>query len=77
MSACTALEQTSHAKLNIYQAPVTKDLAPTFKQVQFDATLKYNTSHKLYRPVTDPPYVGPPSAEIDDSWKALLGGEIP
>lgn len=44
--------------------------------VHFDATIKFNESHLAYRPPTQPAYVGPPSAEIDNNWKNLLGGKI-
>ena len=44
--------------------------------VRFDATIKFNESHLAYRPPTQPAYVGPPSAEIDNNWKNLLGGKI-
>ncbi|KAE8163768.1 hypothetical protein BDV40DRAFT_299112 [Aspergillus tamarii] len=43
------------------------------KQVRFDAKLKYNESHQLYRPVTLPAYVGEPTPDIDAAWKDLLG----
>lgn len=42
----------------------------------FDATLKYTESHQVYRPVTNPAYVEPPTPEIDAAWKELLGSQF-
>lgn len=50
------------------------EIPASYQQMQFEATLKYNESHQLYRPVTKPPYVGPPSEEIDAAWADILGG---
>ncbi|KAI1337303.1 hypothetical protein F5Y15DRAFT_425905 [Xylariaceae sp. FL0016] len=46
-------------------ATVKEDLYPSLHDVRYEATLKYNISHELYRPLTDPAYVGEPSPEID------------
>ena len=54
---------------------MTKEVPATLKQVQFNATLKYNEDHKVYRPVTQPSYVGPPSPEIDAAWDEIMGGK--
>lgn len=43
--------------------------------MQFDSTLRFNDKHELYRPITDPAYVGTPSAEIDANWEQLVGGK--
>ncbi|KAL2196652.1 hypothetical protein P885DRAFT_77774 [Corynascus similis CBS 632.67] len=51
----------------------TRELPEKYHNVQFDATLRYNESHLLYRPITDPPYVGDPSPEIDAAWEGLMG----
>jgi hypothetical protein len=56
-----------------YIEAATRDLPDKYHDVQFDAILRYNSSHKLYRPVTDPPYVGDPSPEIDAAWENLMG----
>ncbi|PNS14045.1 Protein sel-1 1 [Sphaceloma murrayae] len=53
--------------------PATRDLPDTLHDVQFDAILRYNESHKLYRVITDPPFVGRPSPEIDAAWKDMMG----
>ncbi|OTA60729.1 hypothetical protein K449DRAFT_423275 [Hypoxylon sp. EC38] len=53
--------------------PATRDLPENYHNVRFDAALRYNESHLLYRPVTDPPYVGDPSPEIDAAWENLMG----
>lgn len=66
---------TRHKRSDPYQATVTRELSPSFREVRFDATLKYNESHQVYRPVTYPPYVGAPSPEIDTAWENLLGGK--
>ncbi|KAF2223388.1 hypothetical protein BDZ85DRAFT_281327 [Elsinoe ampelina] len=50
-----------------------KELPVSYHDVVFDATLEYNSSHLLFRPVTEPPYVGDPSAAIDEAWEELMG----
>ncbi|KAM4063786.1 hypothetical protein HRG_012516 [Hirsutella rhossiliensis] len=50
-----------------------KEIAPALQPRRFEATLKYNESHMLYRPVTYPQYVGDPSPEIDKAWDELVG----
>ncbi|KAM0810417.1 hypothetical protein AB5N19_10766 [Seiridium cardinale] len=45
----------------------------TTQQVRFDAKLKYNESHQLFRPQSTPSYVGKLSPEIDTAWAAILG----
>ncbi|PYH90867.1 hypothetical protein BO71DRAFT_486736 [Aspergillus ellipticus CBS 707.79] len=54
---------------------VKKELPQTTKQVRFTATLQYNASHQLYRPIdpSRPQYVGKPSPELDAAWKNFLG----
>ncbi len=54
---------------------MTKEVPATLKQVQFNATLKYNEDHKVYRPITQPAYVGSPTPEIDAAWEELIGGK--
>ncbi|KAH9900312.1 hypothetical protein F4778DRAFT_782416 [Xylariomycetidae sp. FL2044] len=54
-------------------ATVKDDLEPTLHDVRYEATLKYNSSHQLYRPLTEPAYVGSPSPEIDAEWERLVG----
>jgi hypothetical protein len=54
---------------------VKREVLATFKQVQFNATLKYNEDHKVYRHITQPAYVGLPTPEIDAAWQELMGGE--
>ncbi|KAK1755396.1 hypothetical protein QBC47DRAFT_188879, partial [Echria macrotheca] len=49
-----------------------KQLSAARKPVLFDALLEFK-NNTLYRPVTNPPYVGPPSPEIDAAWKELMG----
>lgn len=56
-------------------ATVKRDVPPTLISAAFDATLKYNSSRKLYRPLTFPPFVGEPNKEIDEAWEDLTGGE--
>jgi hypothetical protein len=53
-----------------------KEIPTSLKQVEFDAILLYNESHQIYRPTTDPPFVGTPSPEIDAAWEGILGGEL-
>jgi hypothetical protein len=48
----------------------------TYKTVKFEATLKYNETGGIYRPITYPAYVGDPSPEIDANWEELLGGML-
>lgn len=57
-----------------YEETVTHEIPATSKQVQFTATLKYNESHQVYRPVTQPPYVGVPTPEIDAAWEEPIRG---
>jgi hypothetical protein len=46
------------------------------KQVFFNATLKYNETHQLYRPIPETDYVGGPTPEMDAAWEDLIGGEF-
>lgn len=52
-----------------------KEIPAASKSVRFTATLKFNESHELYRPVTDPAYVGNPNPQIDEAWDNLMGGD--
>jgi hypothetical protein len=54
-----------------------EDVAPSLHPVRFDATLRYNESHKLYRPRTFPEFVGEPNQDIDRAWEDLMGGKRP
>ncbi|KAF4556689.1 Hypothetical protein D9617_1g085680 [Elsinoe fawcettii] len=53
--------------------PAKKELPASYHDVVFDATLEHNSSHLLFRPITEPPYVGTPSAAIDAAWDELMG----
>ena len=55
------------------KAPVKEQLSAANHPVLFDALLEFDENRTLHRPVTDPPYVGPPSPEIDAAWKELMG----
>ena len=59
---------------NISVATIKNEITATYQQKRFEATLKYNESHQLYRPVTEPRYVGAPSAEIEAAWADILEG---
>lgn len=48
-------------------------LPSTYKDVFFDATLKYNESHQIYRPSVEPDYVGRPTPSMDKAWDELIG----
>ena len=45
------------------------------RRVSFTGELKFHKNKTMYRDYEDEPkYVGPPSAEIDANWNALLKG---
>lgn len=74
-SVSIPLNSISRPRFINNKAPVTREVSSKYEQVLFNATLKYNTSHQVYRPVTTPAYVGSPSKDIDTAWHELIGGE--
>ncbi|KAK1755404.1 hypothetical protein QBC47DRAFT_360330 [Echria macrotheca] len=54
-------------------ATVTKELPPVYREELFEPTLRFNTSHRIYRPHLTPDYVGTPTPEIDAAWEELIG----
>jgi hypothetical protein len=58
-------------------ATAKREISSRLRTVHFDATLKFNESHLVYRPITQPAYVGTPTEAIDNAWKSLMGGKIP
>jgi len=53
-----------------------KEIPETLTRHLFEPTLKYNESGQLYRPITNPPYVGQPSKAIDAAWAELMGRKL-
>ncbi|RDW82938.1 hypothetical protein BP5796_04429 [Coleophoma crateriformis] len=58
-------------------ATIKQEIPSISKKVKFTAALKFNDSRQLYRPIdlSQPQYVGTPSAEIDANWENLNGGQ--
>ncbi|KAI1331846.1 hypothetical protein F5Y16DRAFT_422257 [Xylariaceae sp. FL0255] len=60
--------------LALLASSVKEELQPGLHDIQYNATLKYNSSHLLYRPPTEPSYVGTPTPEMDAEWDKLEAG---